>query len=109
MKPRKVIFLAICLLTVAACSVTRSLKDGEYVVFETLYEINEETGDETEVGSHRDLKDASQTVKRRTPPGDRTQTGDNSNALFWIAMAAAAAAVIAVAAALRKSIRAEEK
>ena len=86
-----------------------ALKDGEYVVFEPLYEINEETGDETEVGSHRDLKDASQTVKRRTPPGDRTQTGDNSNALFWIAMAAAAAAVIAVAAALRKSIRAEEK
>ena len=74
------------------------LKDGEYVVFETVYEISAETGDENVVGSHRDINDAAQTVKRHTPPGT-PRTGDDSDMWIWlsvfgVALAGAAGAVI---------------
>ena len=67
------------------------LRDGEYVAFETLYMIDGENGDENEVGSHKDLRDKEQTVKRQTPPGG-TQTGDTNNMGIWILLLAAAAA-----------------
>ncbi len=57
------------------------LKEGEYVVFETLYEINSKTGDETVIGFHRDLEDKAQTVKHPSPPGART--GDDSGMGAW--------------------------
>ena len=64
------------------------LKAGDYVVFETLYEVNAETGDEKPVASHRDLNDKSQTVRRpSTPPGPRT--GDENMPFVWIAVLAA--------------------
>ena len=68
------------------------LKEGDYVVFETLYEINAQTGDGNIVGSHCDLKDASQTVRR--PPTPKPQgnpaTGDNSDPAVWLAVLMAA-------------------
>ena len=67
------------------------LRDGEYVAFETLYMIDGENGDENEVGSHKDLSDKEQTVKRQTPPGG-TRTGDTNNMGIWILLLAAAAA-----------------
>ena len=64
------------------------LKAGDYVVFETLYEVNAETGDEKPVASHRDLNDKSQTVRRPpTPSGSRT--GDENMPFVWIAVLAA--------------------
>ena len=64
------------------------LKAGDYVVFETLYEVNAETGDEKPVASHSDLNDKSQTVRRpSTPPGPRT--GDENMPFVWIAVLAA--------------------
>lgn len=71
-----------------------NLKAGEYVVFETLYEINPETGEEKIVAVHKDINDKSQTVKRPEPPkppkGGRT--GDDSHPFIWIAILAAALA-----------------
>ena len=32
MKPRKVIFISLCLLGMAGCSTTRSLSEGEYLL-----------------------------------------------------------------------------
>ena len=69
------------------------LAAGEYVVFETLYEINAETGDENIVGSHWDLNDEAQTVKRPSPPGART--GDDSDMGAWCLVLMAAIAGIA--------------
>ena len=70
------------------------LKAGEYVVFETLYEINPETGEEKIVAVHKDINDKSQTVKRPEPPkppkGGRT--GDDSHPFIWIAVLTAALA-----------------
>ena len=58
------------------------------MVFETLYEVNAETGDEKPVASHRDLNDKSQTVRRPpTPSGSRT--GDENMPFVWIAVLAA--------------------
>lgn len=67
------------------------LRDGEYVAYETLYMIDSGNGDEYEVGSHKDLRDKEQTVKRQTPPGG-PGTGDENTALIWILLLAAAAA-----------------
>ena len=71
-----------------------SIKAGEYVVFETLYEINPETGEEKIVAVHKDINDKSQTVKRPEPPkppkGGRT--GDDSHPFIWIAVLTAALA-----------------
>lgn len=77
------------------------LRDGEYVAFETLCMIKDESGDEYEVGSHRDLRDKEQTVKRQTPPGE-TRTGDGNNTGIWIMLLAAAAAGTAGTLFLRK-------
>ena len=77
------------------------LRDGEYVAFETLYMIDGENGDENEVGSHKDLSDKEQTVKRQTPPGG-TRTGDTNNMGIWILLFAAAAAGTAGALIFRK-------
>ena len=61
-------------------------------------EISVEIGDESGVGSHRDINDAAQTVKRHTPPGT-PRTGDDSDMWIWlsvfgVALAGAAGAVI---------------
>lgn len=77
------------------------LDDGEYVVFETVYEISAEIGDENVVGRHADINDQAQTVKRRTPPGT-PKTGDDSSTLLWLAALGASAAGIAVAVFFRK-------
>ena len=77
------------------------LKDGEYVVFETLYEISAETGDENVVGSHRDINDAAQTVKRHTPP-DTPRTGDDNDMWIWLSVFGAALAGAAGAVIIRK-------
>ena len=77
------------------------LDDGEYVVFETVYEINAEIGDENVVGRHADINDQAQTVKRRTPPGT-PKTGDDSSTLLWLAVLGASAAGIAAAVFFRK-------
>lgn len=76
------------------------LKDGEYVVFETLFEKGSETGGEKEVGTHQDLKDRDQTVRRKTKAG--TPTGDSSRPGVWIIICAAAAACAAVVVFRRK-------
>lgn len=68
------------------------LKAGDYVVFETLYEVNAETGDEKPVASHRDLNDKSQTVRRPPTPNNKVRTGDNNNLVLWLALLAAASA-----------------
>ena len=73
------------------------LKDGEYVVFETLFEKGSETGVEKVVGTHQDLKDRDQTISRKTPavtPAKKsagTPTGDSSRPAVWIIICAAAA------------------
>ena len=67
------------------------LSDGEYVAFETLLEIDSENGNENEVGSHRDLQDKAQTVKRQVPPAG-AGTGDENNMGIWLLLLAAAAA-----------------
>ena len=77
------------------------LRDGEYVAFETLYEIRSDSGEEYEVGSHRDLMDKAQTVKRQTPP-ESPGTGDLNAAGVWIMLFAAAAAGTAGALIIRK-------
>ena len=77
------------------------LRDGEYVAFETLYEIRSDSGEEYEVGSHRDLTDKAQTVKRQTPP-ESPGTGDLNAAGIWIMLFAAAAAGTAGALIIRK-------
>ena len=69
------------------------LKEGSYVVFETLYEINDKTGEKHVVGTHWDLEDDAQTVSRPktpTPPGTSARTGDDSSMAVWaIALTAA--------------------
>ena len=77
------------------------LDDGEYVVFETVYEISAEIGDENVVGRHADINDQAQTVKRRTPPGT-PKTGDDSSTLLWLAVLGVSAAGIAAALFFRK-------
>ena len=73
------------------------LEKGEYVAYETLYEISEKTGDENVVGTHRDLNDASQTVKRPASPEPHGSpaTGDDSHTGVWLAVILAAAVGIA--------------
>lgn len=52
MKPRKVIFLAICLLTVVACSVTRSLQDGEYLLRKNQVKVDDSAFNASELTSY---------------------------------------------------------
>ena len=78
------------------------LSAGEYVVFETLYEVNAQTKDEKIVGTHKDINDASQTVKRPNPPKKNPRTGDDSNVFMWLMLFAAAAAGTAGAVIIRK-------
>lgn len=69
------------------------LKDGEYVVFETLFEKAPETGVEKVVGTHQDTEDKAQTIRRKTRTG--TATGDGNHTVLWIAVLAAASACAA--------------
>ena len=69
------------------------LRDGEYVVFETLYETGKDKDAEKVVGTHSDLKDKAQTVRRRTRAG--TATGDGSSPVLWTVIFAAALACAA--------------
>ena len=76
------------------------LGEGEYVVFETLYEISGQNGGESIIAAHRDLTDAAQTVKRPAPPKPPTPpknpaTGDDSHTGMWLTVLLAAAAAIA--------------
>lgn len=77
------------------------LAAGDYVVYEKLYEVNAETGDEKPVGSHEDINDKSQTVKRPPTP-KKPRTGDDNNVFMWIALFGAAAAGTAGAFIYRK-------
>ena len=52
MKLRKVIFLLLCLLPVAGCSVTRSLKDGEYLLRKNKVKVNESSYNAAELSSY---------------------------------------------------------
>ncbi len=69
------------------------LGDGEYVVFETLYETGADKDAEKVIGTHKDLKDKAQTVRRRTRTG--TATGDGNRTALWIVVLAAASACAA--------------
>ena len=69
------------------------LGDGEYVVFETLYETGADKDAEKVIGTHKDLKDKAQTVRRRTRTG--TATGDGNRTVLWIVVLAAASACAA--------------
>ena len=73
------------------------LKEGDYVVFETLYAIDEQTGEENIAGSHRDLADAAQTISRPAPPKPPGSpgTGDHDDPLLWMAVFMTAAALAA--------------
>ena len=73
-----------------------SLESGDYVMFEKLYEINEETGDEVIVGVHEDLKDEAQTVTVPTRPNNPPKTGDSPIEGIWMLMMAMAAGFVLV-------------
>lgn len=77
------------------------LSAGDYVVYEKLYEVNAKTGDEKPVGSHEDINDKSQTVKRPPTP-KKPRTGDDNNAIMWLALLGAAIAGTAGALFYRK-------
>lgn len=70
------------------------LQEGDYVVFEDVYEVNAQTGDEKIVGSHKDINDDSQTIRRPPAPNNKVQTGDNKNPALWLALFGAASAGI---------------
>ena len=79
------------------------LKEGSYVVFETLYEISAETGKPEIVGAHWDLEDQAQTVRRPKPPTPpRVRTGDDNNVGMWVIALVAATAGIAGAVVFRR-------
>lgn len=52
MNLRKLIFIAFCLLSGAACSVTRSLKDGEYLLRKNIVKVNDPSFSTSELGSY---------------------------------------------------------
>ena len=52
MKSRKVIFLVFCLLSVASCSVTRSLKDGEYLLRKNQVKVDDPSFNASELTSY---------------------------------------------------------
>ena len=52
MKLRKVIFLALCLLAAASCSVTRSLKDGEYLLRKNRVQVDDSSFNASELSSY---------------------------------------------------------
>lgn len=91
------------------------LSDGDYVVFETLYECGSEAEEETEIGSHRDLQDKAQTVTRRTPgtphtprtPHGSPGTGDGSHAAAWLICFVLAAAGMAAILVMRRRKRSD--
>ena len=69
------------------------LNDGQFVVFETLYETGAETDAEKVVGEHRDLEDKAQTLRRKTRTG--TSTGDGNRTAVWTAVLVTASACAA--------------
>ncbi|MCR5812526.1 MAG: VaFE repeat-containing surface-anchored protein [Lachnospiraceae bacterium] len=69
------------------------LRDGQYVVFETLYETGAETGGEKIVGEHRDLEDKAQTLRRKTRTA--AATGDENRTVLWTAVLVTASACAA--------------
>ena len=52
MNLRKVIFLGLCLLSVAGCSVTRSLKDGEYLLRKNKVKVDDNSYNAAELSSY---------------------------------------------------------
>ena len=55
------------------------LDAGEYVAFEEVYEIDEETGREHLFAEHKDLNDEAQTITRPDKPGRPRKPGRPSN------------------------------
>ena len=91
------------------------LDAGEYVAFEEVYEIDEETGEERLFAEHRDLKDEAQTITRPDKPGKPKKpgrpssspgTGDSSD-LYGLTACIAFCAIGIVGAALYKKRRAD--
>ena len=91
------------------------LDAGEYVAFEEVYEIDEETGEERLFAEHRDLKDEAQTITRPDKPGKPKKpgrpssspgTGDSSD-LYGLTAGIAFCAIGIVGAALYKKRRAD--
>ena len=96
-----------CTVTVPFTFDSSKLGEGDYVVFETLYEISGKTGDEAVVGIHRDLDDASQTVKRPATPAHpgNPATGDEGLAAVWLSVLLTAAAGLAASVFFGKKCR----
>ena len=92
-----------------------ALGKGEYVAFEEVYEVDEETGEEHLIAEHRDPEDEAQTVTRPEKPGKPKKPGRPSNSpgtgdssdLFGLAARIAFCVFGIVAAALYKKRRAE--
>lgn len=90
------------------------LQKGDYVAFEEVYEIDEETGEEHLVAVHKDLQDEAQTItrpkepeKERKPkkpgkPSGSPRTGDSSDLYGIAACIALCAAGMAAAVILKK-------
>jgi hypothetical protein len=90
------------------------LQKGDYVAFEEVYEIDEETGEEHLVAVHKDLQDEAQTItrpkepeKERKPkkpgkPSGSPRTGDSSDLYGIAACIALCAAGMAAAVNLKK-------
>ena len=52
MKPRKVIFISLCLLAMAGCSTTRSLSEGEYLLRKNTIVADDPSFKVSELGSY---------------------------------------------------------
>ena len=82
------------------------LREGEYVVFEELYEKNPDTGKETLIAGHRDLDDKAQTIYHPAPPR-AAETGDKNDLRALLAMILISAVLLC--AALAHRLRTAEK
>lgn len=87
------------------------LAEGEYVAFEEVYEIDEETGEDILIAEHKDPEDEAQTITRPEKPGKPRKpgrpsnspgTGDSSDLYGLISCIALCSAGIAAAALYKK-------